>query len=96
MYIGQGVLPTICHRVAALGRPGRVRISFGAARTFPGTEKRAAGFWGTNSGHAEHDKQGGLVVMAISRDWLRAPVPSFNAGSRTTGLRKRFVGIDHE
>jgi len=36
----------------------------------------AAGFWGTNSDHAEHDKQGGLVVGVISRDCLRAPAPS--------------------
>ena len=86
MYIGQRVLPTICHWVAAPGRPGRASISFGAARTFSEAANNATGFWGTNSDHAEHDKQGGLAVRVISRDCLRAPALSFNAGSRTTGL----------
>ncbi len=92
MNIGQGVLPTICHWVAALGQPGRVSILFGAARTFSETAIKAAGFWGTTSDHAEHDKQGGLVVRVILRDCLRAPAPSFNAGSRTTGLRRKICG----
>ena len=92
MYIGQGTLPTICHGVAAPGRPGRVSIALEAARTFSETAHKAAGFWGTNSDHAEHDKQVGLVVRVISRDCLRAPAPSFNAGSRTTGLRRKICG----
>lgn len=92
MYIEQGTLPTICQGVAALGRPGRVGISFEAARTFSETAIKAAGFWGTNSDHAEHDKQVDLVVRVISRDCLRAPAPSFNADSRTAGLRRNICG----
>ncbi len=92
MYVGQGVFPTIRHGVAALGRPGRVSISFGAARTFSEAANKAARLWGPNSDHAEHDKQGGLVVRVISRDCLRVPAPSFNAASRTTGLRRKICG----
>jgi hypothetical protein len=92
MYIGQGILPTICHWVAALGQPGRVSISFGAARTFSETANKAAGFWGTTSDLAEHYKQGGLVVRVISREHLRAPAPSFNTDSRTIGLRRTIFG----
>ena len=96
MYIGQGTLPTICHGVAALGRPGGVSISPEAARTFSETANKAAGFRGTDSDHAERDKQVGLVVRVISRDCLRASAPSFNAGSRTARLQEIFAGISHE
>ena len=96
MYFGHEVFPTIRHWVAALGRPGRVSISFAAARTYSEMANKAAGFWGTNSDHAEHDKQVGLVVRVISRECLRAPAPSFNAGSLTTGLRRKILSADHE
>ena len=85
MYIGQGVLPTICHWVAALGRPGRASTLLGAARTFSEAANKATGFRGINSDYAQHDKQGGLAVGLISRDYLRALARSFDAGSRTTG-----------
>ncbi len=92
MYIEQGALPTICQGVAALGRSGRVGISFEAARTFSETAIKVAGFWGTDCDHAEHDKQVDLVVRVISRDCLRAPAPSFNVGSRSAGLRINICG----
>lgn len=92
MYIGQDALPTICHGVAALGRPGRGSISFESARTFSETANKAAGFWGGNSDHAEHAKQVGLAVRVISRDGLRALAPSFNSGSRTADLQRNICG----
>jgi hypothetical protein len=92
VYIEQGFFPTICHWLAALGRPGRCSILFGAARTFSEAANKATGFWGTNSDPAEHDMQDGLVIRVTAHECHRAPAPSFNADSRTIRLRRKVSG----